>query len=697
MRKWIQFLAILAPLVLFPPVRADVNNPSIVKVASDPTGNACTNPSPLQWYAGTYYGCDNTGHRAAVGSGGTNSCTTGTGCSLANGTTATTQPSSDNSTKVATMAALRGDLTPSSVTAPPTFSTVNLPANAIAEGADPTGTNDSTTALQNCIGTLNCFVPLGSYKFTTLSIPDGLNLYGVSSLGVTSTLISTSANPLSTSATGDNVRIRSLYIDGIAASGVCLSIGETGQQASQLELRDLVINGCTTAQLVLKNATISKGSVVYLSGRANFGLEVLNDLTSVGLSEFDKLTISGNKVNFLQSGGTHNTFRNLYVYSSVGDSSTELVHLLDTDLNVCEDCTLEGNDTNETQDVLVEDDGSGSFHSAGNKFVRGFMLGQNSKPHLVLGTSGGAPIYTSLVQDTVFRTPSGGAFDIVLANASNTTLRVPLTRTTPTDNTPTDATVSNSDATLHWQQLGFFGATAGALGPLYPYSVTASSFMSSPYVSVISSYTPGGPKQWNFISGYNYTDSDLAFCFNTYTFASCAAFFEATGDLHLNYALYTPSATISTSLQVAGGTPMTSQSSAQAQIVTCAAGGTSTQFCGADGAWHTPSAGTPAYNLGAAYALSTTTPTVALTNGAVQTLTLTGNTTIAFTQPVGYVGKVTLIITQAAGANDTVTWTSVKWPSGIAPVMTATASAIDVYSCILDTLFTYCTAGQSFQ
>jgi hypothetical protein len=153
----------------------------------------------------------------------------------------------------------------------------------------------------------------------------------------------------------------------------------------------------------------------------------------------------------------------------------------------------------------------------------------------------------------------------------------------------------------------------------------------------------------------------------------------------------------STSVAIAGGTPMTGQSSAQPQIVTCAPGGTSTQYCGADGAWHTPSAGTPAYNLGAAFALSTTTPTVALTNGAVQTLTLTGNTTIAFTQPVGYVGKVTLIITQAAGANDTVTWTSVKWPSGIAPVMTATASAIDVYSCILDTVSTYCTAGQSFQ
>ena len=61
----------LTALLLFVAIaQAQANNPAIVKVASDPTGNACKNPSPLQWYAGTYYGCDNTGHRAAIGGGG---------------------------------------------------------------------------------------------------------------------------------------------------------------------------------------------------------------------------------------------------------------------------------------------------------------------------------------------------------------------------------------------------------------------------------------------------------------------------------------------------------------------------------------------------------------------------------------------------------------------------------------------------
>lgn len=42
-------------------------------------------------------------------------------------------------------------------------------------------------------------------------------------------------------------------------------------------------------------------------------------------------------------------------------------------------------------------------------------------------------------------------------------------------------------------------------------------------------------------------------------------------------------------IDIAGGTPITSQSSANSQVVTCPAGGTSAEYCGADGAWHTVS------------------------------------------------------------------------------------------------------------
>lgn len=89
--------------------------------------------------------------------------------------------------------------------------------------------------------------------------------------------------------------------------------------------------------------------------------------------------------------------------------------------------------------------------------------------------------------------------------------------------------------------------------------------------------------------------------------------------------------------------------------------------------------------------------TVACPTNGVASITLNANLTIGFTQPSGTTCLVRLIITQAGGGNDTVTFTSAKWPGGVAPVMTATASAIDIFSCLLDGTNIYCTAGQNFQ
>ena len=48
------------------------------------------------------------------------------------------------------------------------------------------------------------------------------------------------------------------------------------------------------------------------------------------------------------------------------------------------------------------------------------------------------------------------------------------------------------------------------------------------------------------------------------------------------------------SVSINGGTAITSESSANSQVVTCASGGTTTQYCGADGNWHTPLSTGPA-------------------------------------------------------------------------------------------------------
>ena len=80
---------------------------------------------------------------------------------------------------------------------------------------------------------------------------------------------------------------------------------------------------------------------------------------------------------------------------------------------------------------------------------------------------------------------------------------------------------------------------------------------------------------------------------------------------------------------------------------------------------------------------SSTAITLALTNGTVQIITLTGNATI--TMPTAVSGKsFIMFLKQDATGSRSVTWSTVKWPSGTAPVITSTASRQDIYSFFSD-------------
>ena len=97
------------------------------------------------------------------------------------------------------------------------------------------------------------------------------------------------------------------------------------------------------------------------------------------------------------------------------------------------------------------------------------------------------------------------------------------------------------------------------------------------------------------------------------------------------------------------------------------------------------------------YSANTSTAiTVALTNGTVQNLTLTGNATI--TMPTAVAGKSFIIIlSQDATGSRTVTWSTVVWPSATAPTITTTASKKDIYSFFSDGTNWYgTTIGQNY-
>lgn len=76
---------------------------------------------------------------------------------------------------------------------------------------------------------------------------------------------------------------------------------------------------------------------------------------------------------------------------------------------------------------------------------------------------------------------------------------------------------------------------------------------------------------------------------------------------------------------------------------------------------------------------SSTAITLALTNGTVQIITLTGNATI--TMPTAAVGKSFIMyLRQDATGSRSVTWATVNWAGGTAPTITGTASKQDIYS-----------------
>ncbi|CAB5194523.1 hypothetical protein UFOVP177_16 [uncultured Caudovirales phage] len=82
----------------------------------------------------------------------------------------------------------------------------------------------------------------------------------------------------------------------------------------------------------------------------------------------------------------------------------------------------------------------------------------------------------------------------------------------------------------------------------------------------------------------------------------------------------------------------------------------------------------------------TSSNTIALTNGTVQTATLTASTACTFTMPTATAGKsFILLLKQAASTgNGTATFTGVKWGTAGAPTISATAGKMDILSFVSD-------------
>jgi hypothetical protein len=82
----------------------------------------------------------------------------------------------------------------------------------------------------------------------------------------------------------------------------------------------------------------------------------------------------------------------------------------------------------------------------------------------------------------------------------------------------------------------------------------------------------------------------------------------------------------------------------------------------------------------------TTSNTISLTNGTVQTATLTASTACTFTMPTATAGKSFILLLKQAAAtgNGSATFTGVKFPASGAPTITATAGKMDILTFVAD-------------
>lgn len=92
---------------------------------------------------------------------------------------------------------------------------------------------------------------------------------------------------------------------------------------------------------------------------------------------------------------------------------------------------------------------------------------------------------------------------------------------------------------------------------------------------------------------------------------------------------------------------------------------------------------------------SSTAQTLSLTNGTVQTVTMTGNCT--FTMPTATAGKSFILIVSSGAGGFTGTFTSVKWPNNTAPTLTTTASRWDIFTFVADGTYWYGNSAQAYQ
>jgi len=91
---------------------------------------------------------------------------------------------------------------------------------------------------------------------------------------------------------------------------------------------------------------------------------------------------------------------------------------------------------------------------------------------------------------------------------------------------------------------------------------------------------------------------------------------------------------------------------------------------------------------------STAAKTLSLATGTYQTCTLNASCTFTMPSVASGVSFILMLYTVAGGF--TANFTGVKWPGGVAPVITTTASRVDILTFVCDGTYWYGASAQGY-
>jgi hypothetical protein len=336
-------------------------------------------------------------------------------------------------------------------------------ANVLDYGADPTGSVDSSAAIQTALtDRQQVYIPAGTYLINTALLPrttqtiygDGVNQTILRAETVGMTVLNYPSGAYS------NVVLSNFTIDGDSKAVTGLSMIASNQGAiSNCEFNNVSIASCTTNQMYLSQATycVVDRCTFAGGGVGEYGL-YLNDCFSSEIKNC--ILYDGSEASLLVAKGSQNTFSKSSLFNEAANPSPALCIIDGGFAHAFVDCEFEPQGANNvTYEVIIKDTYAGG-NCTDNSFTRCRFIGlDNTKTNCVnIGSVG--IVYKTRFTECGFIKPTS-ANSILLTSQTETSLARNYDLVTYDTPTYSAVTITNSSGNAYYIEnlVGRFGTT----------------------------------------------------------------------------------------------------------------------------------------------------------------------------------------------------------------------------------------------